>query len=76
MSANNNIMLEVKDLTIRFGGLVAVNAVNFAVPTGSVFGLIGPNAIRMLACNVCAAQMTHMLYKMVPNFSKEAGVEK
>ena len=36
-------MLEVKDLTIRFGGLVAVNAVNFQVPKGSIFGLIGPN---------------------------------
>ena len=41
--STNNIMLEVKDLTIRFGGLVAVNAVNFQVPTGSIFGLIGPN---------------------------------
>ena len=38
-----NIMLEVQDLTIRFGGLVAVNAVNFQVPAGSIFGLIGPN---------------------------------
>ena len=43
MSANNNVMLEVKDLTIRFGGLVAVNEVNFQVPIGSIFGLIGPN---------------------------------
>ena len=41
--SDNNIMLEVKDLTIRFGGLVAVNAVNFQVPKGSIFGLIGPN---------------------------------
>ncbi len=37
------IMLEVQDLTIRFGGLVAVNEVNFQVPKGSIFGLIGPN---------------------------------
>lgn len=36
-------MLEVQDLTIRFGGLVAVNKANFHVPEGSVFGLIGPN---------------------------------
>lgn len=40
---NNDVMLEVQDLTIKFGGLVAVNAVNFQVPAGSVFGLIGPN---------------------------------
>lgn len=36
-------MLEVQDLTIQFGGLVAVNKVNFKVPAGSIFGLIGPN---------------------------------
>ena len=36
-------MLEVQNLTIRFGGLIAVNEVNFKVPTGSIFGLIGPN---------------------------------
>ena len=43
MTENKNVMLEVQDLTIRFGGLVAVNAVNFQVPAGSIFGLIGPN---------------------------------
>lgn len=41
--SEHNIMLEVQDLTIRFGGLVAVNAVNFQIPAGSIFGLIGPN---------------------------------
>lgn len=40
---NTGIMLEVQDLTIKFGGLTAVNAVNFQVPTGAIFGLIGPN---------------------------------
>ena len=40
---SSEIMLEVRDLTIRFGGLVAVNAVNFQIPKGSIFGLIGPN---------------------------------
>ena len=39
----SNIMLEVQNLTIKFGGLVAVNEVNFQVPTGTIFGLIGPN---------------------------------
>lgn len=43
MSEKNEIMLEVQDLTIRFGGLVAVNSVNFQVQKGSIFGLIGPN---------------------------------
>ena len=36
-------MLEVRGLTKRFGGLVAVNDVSFDVQSGSITGLIGPN---------------------------------
>lgn len=36
-------MLEVQQLTRRFGGLVAVNQVSFSVKEGEIFGLIGPN---------------------------------
>jgi len=36
-------LLEVKDLTKRFGGLVAVNEVNFEVEKGIILGVIGPN---------------------------------
>ncbi|BAY07813.1 ABC transporter ATP-binding protein [Calothrix sp. NIES-2098] len=39
----NNIVLEAKSLTRRFGGLVAVNNVSFAVKQHEIFGLIGPN---------------------------------
>ena len=35
--------LEITGLTKRFGGVVAVNAVDLAVPAGQLFGLIGPN---------------------------------
>ena len=36
-------LLEVKDLTRRFGGLVAVNEVSFEVEEGIILGVIGPN---------------------------------
>ena len=36
-------ILEIKDVTLRFGGLVAVNGLSAAVPEGSITGLIGPN---------------------------------
>ncbi|MDZ8185314.1 MAG: ABC transporter ATP-binding protein [Nostoc sp. ChiSLP02] len=39
----NNIILEAKSLTRRFGGLVAVNNVSFTVNQHEIFGLIGPN---------------------------------
>jgi branched-chain amino acid transport system ATP-binding protein len=37
------IMLSVQDLTLRFGGVVAVSKVSFEVRQGEVFTLIGPN---------------------------------
>lgn len=36
-------IIQTQDLTRRFGGLVAVNEVNFNVARGEVRGLIGPN---------------------------------
>ncbi len=36
-------LLDIKDLTVRFGGLVALNKVNITVPAGSVVAVIGPN---------------------------------
>ena len=36
-------LLQARDLTVRFGGLVAVNRVSFDVREGEVFTLIGPN---------------------------------
>ncbi|WOC75429.1 ABC transporter ATP-binding protein [Intestinibacillus sp. NTUH-41-i26] len=36
-------MLKIDQVTIRFGGLTAVNEVDFEVKDGAIFGLIGPN---------------------------------
>jgi branched-chain amino acid transport system ATP-binding protein len=36
-------LLEVKDLTKRFGGLVAVDALSFSVVAGETVSIIGPN---------------------------------
>jgi branched-chain amino acid transport system ATP-binding protein len=36
-------LLEVRDLSRRFGGLLALDRVSFAVQPGEIFGLIGPN---------------------------------
>jgi branched-chain amino acid transport system ATP-binding protein len=36
-------LLTVKDLTIKFGGLTAVDKLNFSIPKGGLMGLIGPN---------------------------------
>jgi ABC-type branched-subunit amino acid transport system ATPase component/branched-subunit amino acid ABC-type transport system permease component len=36
-------VLTVKDLTVRFGGVIAVNSVSLQVRPGEIHGLIGPN---------------------------------
>jgi len=36
-------ILNIRDITVRFGGVVAVDHVNFDVADGQLLGLIGPN---------------------------------
>jgi len=43
MNLETGNILETKDLTIKFGGLVAVDHVNMSIKRHSVMGLIGPN---------------------------------
>jgi branched-chain amino acid transport system ATP-binding protein len=46
-------LLEVKDVTLRFGGIVALDGVSFDVEEGHISGLIGPNgAGKTTAFNV------------------------
>jgi len=40
---NPGSVLEVQDVTVRFGGLTALNGVSMAVPPSHVMGVIGPN---------------------------------
>jgi branched-chain amino acid transport system ATP-binding protein len=37
------VILSVQDVTVRFGGLVAVDAASFDADEGTIVGLIGPN---------------------------------
>ena len=39
----NDALLSAQDLSVRFGGVLAVNKVSFDVKRGEVFTLIGPN---------------------------------
>ena len=37
------LALSAENITVKFGGLVAVNSVSFDIPTGKIVSLIGPN---------------------------------
>jgi branched-chain amino acid transport system ATP-binding protein len=41
--AEDSALLQVRDITISFGGLVALDSVSFDVDNGMIVGLIGPN---------------------------------
>jgi branched-chain amino acid transport system ATP-binding protein len=43
MAMNPGSVLDVQDVTVRFGGLTALDSVSLAVPPRHVLGVIGPN---------------------------------
>jgi ABC-2 type transport system ATP-binding protein len=43
MTAAGDAIIEIAKLTKRYGDLVAVNEISFAVARGEVFGILGPN---------------------------------
>jgi branched-chain amino acid transport system ATP-binding protein len=57
-------LLEVKSLTKRFGGLVAVNGISFSVRKGEILSVIGPNG---------AGKST--LFKLIASFMRPSDGE-
>ena len=43
MSDTKQVLLDAQDITVRFGGLVAVDAVSATFTAGELVGIIGPN---------------------------------
>lgn len=51
-------LLSVQGLTVRFGGLVAINALDLAVREGEIFALVGPNGAGKTTLLNCVSGFT------------------
>jgi len=52
-----NALLEVRNVVVRFGGIVALDGVGFDMPQGAIVGLIGPNGAGKTTLFNCVSRL-------------------
>ena len=57
MGQNHSPLFEVKDLSLRFGGVVALKGVGFSIERGTIFSIIGPNGAGKTTIFNCISRL-------------------
>jgi branched-chain amino acid transport system ATP-binding protein len=56
-TVRENPLLSIRDVTVKFGGIVALDEVSFSLDAGQIVGLIGPNGAGKTTCFNCVSRL-------------------